>query len=94
MKYDIFKDDKDKSVARQSLPALEQHPAWKFITRSLDANISFLTDELRDTEFDDLLEVKLRQRQITHLEELKALPATIIQAAQPEPEEEELDIYE
>jgi hypothetical protein len=93
MKYDIFKDDKDKSIARQSLPGLEKHPGWKFIIRSLDANIAFLTDELKDTEFDDLLEVKLRQRQITHLEELKNLPATIVEAAQPEPEEEDSDIY-
>jgi hypothetical protein len=93
MKYDIFKDDKDKSVARQSLPALEQHPGWKFITRSIDANIAFLTDELKDTEFDDLLEVKLRQRQITHLEELKNLPATIVQATADEPAEEEEELY-
>jgi hypothetical protein len=93
MKYDIFKDDKDKSVARQSLPALEQHPGWKFITRSIDANIAFLTDELKDSEFDDLLEVKLRQRQITHLEELKNLPATIVEAAADEPAEEEEELY-
>lgn len=84
MKYDIFKDDKDKSVARQSLPALEQHPGWKFITRSIDANIAYLTDELKDTEFENLLEVHLRQQQITHLEELKNLPATIVASAQEE----------
>jgi hypothetical protein len=91
MKYDIFKDDKDKAVARESLPALEQHPGWKFITRSIDANIAYLTDELKDTEFENLLEVKLRQRQITHLEQLKDLPQTIVESAQeelPEPEEE------
>jgi hypothetical protein len=93
MKYDIFKNAKDKSIARDSLPALEQHPGWKFITRSIDANIAYLTDELKELEFDDLLEVKVRQRQITHLEELKHLPATIVESAQedlPEPDE---DIY-
>lgn len=91
MKYDIFKEAKDKAVARESLPALEQHPAWKFIIRSIDANIAYLTDELKETEFEDLLDVKLRQKQITHLEELKHLPATIVESAQedlPEPEEE------
>lgn len=94
MKYDIFKDDKDKSIARESIPALEKHPAWKFITRTLDANIAFLTDELKETDFDDLLQVKVKQKQITHLEELKNLPATIIESAQPDPEEENQDIYE
>lgn len=93
MKYDIFKDDKDKSVAREMMPALEQHPGWKFITRAIEANIQFLIDQLKDTDFQDLLEVRLRQKQITHLSDLLHLPQTILDAAAPDPEEEDPEIY-
>jgi hypothetical protein len=93
MKYDIFESDKDKADARATLPELVKHPGWKFITKTIDANIAYLTDELTENDFDDLIQVKLRQKQLTHLQELKALPETIVQAAQPEPEEEDTDIY-
>jgi hypothetical protein len=93
MTYDIFKDNDEKAQARESLPSLVKHSGWKFIIRALDANIAYLTDELKEKEFDDLLEVRLRQKRIVHLEELKALPDTIIEAAQPEIEDEEESIY-
>ncbi len=94
MTYDIFTDDKDRQEAIDQLPQLEQHPAWKFITRSLEANIQKLTDELKDEEFDDLLEVRLKQKQITHLSGLLQLPQTIVSEAQgsPQPAADE-DIY-
>ncbi len=94
MNYDIFTDDKDRQEAIDVMPQLENHAAWKFITRSLEANIQKLTDELKDDEFDDLLEVRLKQKQITHLSGLLQLPQTILQAAAPEPETEEEAIYD
>lgn len=89
MKYDIFENLEDKANARTSLPELAKHPGWKYIVRTLETNIAYLTDQLKESEFADLLEVKIKQRQITHLEELKDLPETIVAAAQIEPEEEE-----
>lgn len=93
MKYDIFKDSKDKSSAKHHLETLEKSEGWEYIIRALDANIAFLTDELKEENFDDLLPVQLCQKQIVHLKELKDLPQAIIEAAQPEPDEEDTEIY-
>ena len=94
MKYDIFKNHKEKVDARKALPELVKHPGWKFILKTLEANIAYLTDELKDNRFDDLRDVDVRQKQITHLEELKVLPTTIVEAAQDDPDEEDDSIYE
>lgn len=93
MTYDIFTDESDKQTAREVMPQLEENPAWKFVIRSIEANIKYLTDQLRDDDFDDLLEVKLKQKQIAHLTSLLQLPQTILQAAQPDLEDEEESIY-
>lgn len=94
MIYDIFTDDKDRQEAIDQLPQLEKHPAWKFIARSLEANIQKLTDELKDDEFDDLLEVRLKQKQIAHLFGLLQLPQIIVSEAKGSPQQpEEEEIY-
>jgi hypothetical protein len=94
MNYDIFENDKEKADAKVSLPELEKHPGWKFIVRSLDANIAFLSDELRTKQdFTHLEEVYALQKRINDLEGLKNLPQNILQSIQEEFEPEEEDIY-
>ena len=94
MTYDIFTDENDKQTAREVMPQLVDHPAWKFIVRSIEANIKYLTNELTDGDFKTLLEVQLKQEQIAHLTSLLYLPQTILQAAAPEIADEEEAIYE
>jgi hypothetical protein len=94
MKYDIFENQKDKADAKSSLPTLVDHPGWKFITRTLDVNIEYLTDQIKTRkDFENLEQVYALQDRIDDFRNLKDLPATIIEAAQDEPEEEDDSIY-
>jgi hypothetical protein len=94
MKYDIFESDKDKAEARASLPELIKHPGWKFITRTLDANITYLTDQLKEKKnFENLEQVYALQNRIDDFATLKDLPTAILTEIQDEPEEPEEDIY-
>jgi|GEM_PF-2675742 len=95
MKYDIFKNKKEKNDARKALPELVQHPGWKFITKTLDANIEFITDELKTKKnFESLEEVFYLQDRLDDLMQMKDLPATIVEAAQDDPPEDDDSIYE
>lgn len=94
MKYDIFKDQKEKNEAKKSLPELMDHPGWKFITKTLDANIEYLTDELKEKKtFDNIEQVYALQDRIDDFASLKDLPATIVEAAQDDLPEEDDSIY-
>ena len=98
MKYDIFKNDKEKADARKALPELVKHPGWKFIVRALDANIEFLTDELREKlrkrDFNFPEEASAAQDRIDDLTFLKDLPRFILSENQDDPEEQDDSIYE
>jgi hypothetical protein len=95
MKYDIFENDKDKAGARTSLPALVEHPGWKFIIRTLDANIEYLTDKLKSKrDFENLEQVYSLQDRIDDFATLKDLPATIVKEITEDPPEEDQDIYD
>jgi hypothetical protein len=94
MKYDIFEDNKDKSEARASLPGLVEHPGWKFIIKALDANIAFLSDDLKQKrDFTNLEEVYALQDRINDFEKLKTLPEDIVETLQENEEPEEEEIY-
>lgn len=95
MKYNIFESDKDKADARTSLPELVKHPGWKFITRTLDANIAYLTDQLKSKrDFENLEQVYALQDRIDDFANLKDLPATIVKEITEDPPEEDQDIYD
>ena len=94
MKYDIFKNKRDRADARRALPELAAHPGWKFITRTLDANIEFISDQLKTQKnFDSLEEVFYLQDRLDDLTQMKDLPKTIVEAAQEDPPEEDDEIY-
>src|SRR5215218_7233475 len=98
MNYDIFTDDKDKLEARQALTELKDHLGWKYISRALDSNIEYFTDELKNRiehkrDFENLEQLYALQDRIDDLQQMKDLPKTLLLAALPEPEEEDSDIY-
>lgn len=98
MKYDIFKNDKEKADARKALPELVKHPGWKFIVRALDVNIEYLNDELRDKlrtrDFNYPEEASAAQDRIDDLQAFKDLPQTILAENQDDPEEQDDSVYE
>jgi|ERR1044071_5697999 hypothetical protein len=95
MNYDIFKSLKEKADAKASLPELEKHPGWKFIIKALDANIAFLSDQLRQKkDFTNLEQMYALQDRIDDLEDQKNLPKSIVDSIEEEFEPEEDDIYE
>ena len=94
MNYDIFENLKEKADAKLSLPELEKHPGWKFIVRALDANIAFLSDELKDKkDFTSLEQVYALQDRINDFESYKSLPKDIVDSIQEDFEPEEEEIY-
>jgi hypothetical protein len=94
MNYDIFENSKEKFDAKSALPELEKHPGWKFIIRALDANIAFLSDELRSKrDFAHLEEVYALQKRISDFESYKTLPKDIVDSIQEDFEPEEEEIY-
>lgn len=95
MNYDIFENPKDKADAKASLPNLEKHPGWKFIIKALDANIAFLSDQLRGKkDFTSLEQMYALQDRINDFEKLKTLPKDIVEALQEKPEPEEDEVYD
>ncbi len=98
MNQDIFTDDEDRKLARESIPDLLTHNGWKLVERALDANIEYFTDKLKNRienkrDFESLDELYFLQDRIDYLKEFKELPKTLLEEAQPEPDEEDLDIY-
>ena len=99
MKYDIFEDDKDKAEGRKTLKELIEHSGWKLILRALDLNIEYFSEQLKHRiefkrDFENLVQLYALQDRIDDLKQMKDLPKTLAQAALPEPEEEDQDIYE
>jgi hypothetical protein len=94
MNYELFENDKDKTEAIVELDGLVKHPGWKYITKALDANIAFLSDELREKkDFTSLEELYALQDRIDDFESFKELPATLTLAAQPDPPEVDTEVY-
>ena len=94
MDYDIFENEKDKADARHQLAQLEKHPGWKYITRALDANIAFLSNELKEKkDFTSLDQLYALQDRITDFETYKDLPQNILREIEPKPEPEDTDPY-
>ena len=98
MTYDIFENDEDRAEARKSLPELIQFSGWKFIVKALDSNIEYFTDQLKnriehERDFENLEQLYALQDRINDLVKMKDLPENLFLSAQPEPEEEDSDIY-
>lgn len=94
MDYDIFKNNEDKAQAKGHLTELEKHPGWKYITKALDANIAFLSDELRTKkDFNSLEQLYALQDRINDFAEFKDLPQSILKELEPTPEPEDTDPY-
>ena len=94
MKYDIFKNDKEKADARKALPELTQHPGWKFLVKALDINIDHFTEQLRNRkDFSSLDEVYALQERLDDLTAYKNLPRNILAENPDEVEEQEEEIY-
>ena len=94
MNYDIFKNSKEKADAKASLPELEKHPGWKFIIKALDANIAFLSDQLRQKkDFTSLEQLYALQDRISDFESYQSLPKDIVDSIQEDFEPEEEEIY-
>jgi hypothetical protein len=99
MNYDIFENEEEKAEARKSLPELIHSPAWKLIVKALNLNIEYFTDQLKHRiedkrDFENLEQLYALQDRIDDLVQMKVLPETLNKAAQPEPEEEDQEIYE
>ena len=94
MNYNIFENEQEKAEARKHLTDLEQHPGWKVLLKAIDANIVFLTDQLKSKkDFQSLEEMSFLQDRIADLEAMKDLPQSILKEIETLPEEEETDLY-
>lgn len=90
----MFESDEEKQAARSQLPSLKEHPGWKYIEQALDENIAHLAKQLRLKKgFDNLEQVYALQDRIDDIEAFKNLPDTLLNAAQPDLEESEEEIY-
>lgn len=92
MDFDIFKDESEKTDARQRLAELQEHQGWKYLCRVLDKNIEVLQDEL-DTKrnHENKEDVYLSIEQQLYLRKLKELPKLLLEDLKPELPEEEDD---
>ncbi len=82
MKYDIFENDKDKTEGRKALKELVEHPGWKLITRALDLNIEYFSEQLKHRielkrDFENLEQLYALQDRIDDLKQMKDLPKTL-----------------
>src|SRR5436190_17284240 len=96
MDYDIFENEQEKRGAFIALQALLKHNGWTFITKAIDANIRFISEQLKDKkDFKNLEEVYYLQERIDDLNKLKDLPELILEELKDLPEEDEdSDPYE
>lgn len=100
MNYDIFETEEEKAAAVPALTGFTDLPGWKLILKAIDANIQYLEDQLKEKiesrrDFANLEQLYALQDRIDDLKIFRTLPESIMQAAQPEEEEEPEDqIYD
>lgn len=100
MRYDIFETEEEKAAAIPALTGFTDLQGWKLILKAIDANIQYFEDELKEKiesrrDFANLEQLYALQDRIDDLKHIRTLPESIMQAAQPEEEEEpEEPIYD
>lgn len=91
---ELFPTEKDRNEAIGALRSLAKSKGWQILGKLLDREVEKIDNELKTQDFDNLIDLKVKQDQYATRVLMKELPNDIIRALSDEPlEKVELDPY-
>jgi hypothetical protein len=94
MDLEIFDTDEQRQAAITALLGFTEHHGWKLIEKVLDMNIEAFDEQLRDSDFASIDDLRLVQKRRSDLYKFKSLPKLILDEARNVPPPEDEDDYE